>query len=473
MNKDSSDKIIRNVLALSGSFVAFVSLYLAYSLYFGFALTTVKFYSFRLYLFIFIFEYLFSTAFTGVNRSFIFRGIFKESVAVLQLTCFLISLLVLILFLLHSLGDSKRLVIGYFGVIFLVLEFSSRLLIKFVLVRLYKNSKFSNKILVITDNDCRNTIKGLLTNLDWRREICGISVPQTFKQNKKIYGIDVVCSYQTLLDYITHNNVDELFVTVNLDDNEELKNVLSQAEEMGIRVNIKINLEVFDYLPKSFIIVSKFGNLHCISVSRKFVSHQKAIAKRLLDYTGGIVGFIIFCVAYLVLAPIIKLDSKGPVLFSQDRVGRNGRIFKCYKFRSMRSDAEEIKKSLISQNEMNGLMFKMENDPRITKVGHFIRRTSLDELPQFINVLKGDMSLVGTRPPTVDEYNNYEPKHKARVSMTPGLTGLWQVSGRSNIKNFDYVVKLDMEYINNWSVLLDIKIILLTIKVVLFGKGAK
>lgn len=272
---------------------------------------------------------------------------------------------------------------------------------------------------------------------------------------------------------ITHNNVDELFVTVNLDDNEELKNVLSQAEEMGIRVNIKINLEVFDYLPKSFIIVSKFGNLHCISVSRKFVSNQKAIAKRLLDYTGGIVGFIIFCVAYLVLAPIIKLDSKGPVLFSQDRVGRNGRIFKCYKFRSMRSDAEEIKKSLMSQNEMNGLMFKMENDPRITKVGHFIRRTSLDELPQFINVLKGDMSLVGTRPPTVDEYNNYEPKHKARVSMTPGLTGLWQVSGRSNIKNFDDVVKLDMEYINNWSVLLDIKIILLTIKVVLFGKGAK
>ena len=355
----------------------------------------------------------------------------------------------------------------------MVLEFSSRLLIKFVLVRLYKNSKFSSKILVITDNDCRKTIKGLLTNFDWRREICGISVPQTFKQNKKIYGIDVVCSYQTLLDYITHNNVDELFVTVNLDDNEELKNVLSQAEEMGIRVNIKINLEVFDYLPKSFIIVSKFGNLHCISVSRKFVSNQKAIAKRLLDYTGGIVGFIIFCVAYLVLAPIIKLDSKGPVLFSQNRVGRNGRIFKCYKFRSMRSDAEEIKKSLMSQNEMNGLMFKMENDPRITKVGHFIRKTSLDELPQFINVLKGDMSLVGTRPPTVDEYNNYEPKHKARVSMTPGLTGLWQVSGRSNIKNFDDVVKLDMEYIDNWSVLLDIKIILLTIKVVVLGRGAK
>ena len=143
-------------------------------------------------------------------------------------------------------------------------------------------------------------------------------------------------------------------------------------------------------------------------------------------------------------------------------------------FRSMRADAEVLKKKLMSQNEMQGLMFKMENDPRITKVGRFIRKTSLDELPQFINVLKGDMSLVGTRPPTVDEYEKYEPKHKARVSMMPGLTGLWQVSGRSDIKDFDEVVKLDMEYIDNASFWFDIKIILLTIKkTVIFGRGAK
>lgn len=139
----------------------------------------------------------------------------------------------------------------------------------------------------------------------------------------------------------------------------------------------------------------------------------------------------------------------------------------------MRADAEVLKKKLMSQNEMQGLMFKMENDPRITKVGRFIRKTSLDELPQFINVLKGDMSLVGTRPPTVDEYEKYEPKHKARVSMMPGLTGLWQVSGRSDIKDFDEVVKLDMEYIDNASFWFDIKIILLTIKTVIFGRGAK
>ena len=139
----------------------------------------------------------------------------------------------------------------------------------------------------------------------------------------------------------------------------------------------------------------------------------------------------------------------------------------------MRQDAEELKKALLSQNEMNGLMFKIDNDPRVTRVGKFLRKTSLDELPQFINVLKGDMSLVGTRPPTVDEYEKYQPEHKARVSMMPGLTGLWQVSGRSDIKDFDDVVKLDMQYIDNSSFWLDVKIILMTIKVVLFGKGAK
>ena len=139
----------------------------------------------------------------------------------------------------------------------------------------------------------------------------------------------------------------------------------------------------------------------------------------------------------------------------------------------MRPDAENLKKDLMTKNEMNGLMFKIDNDPRVTRVGKFLRKTSLDELPQFINVLKGDMSLVGTRPPTVDEYEKYQPEHKARVSMMPGLTGLWQVSGRSDIKDFNEVVKLDMQYIDNSSFWLDVKIILLTIKVVLFGKGAR
>ena len=195
--------------------------------------------------------------------------------------------------------------------------------------------------------------------------------------------------------------------------------------------------------------------------------------KRLLDIIGAIVGLIITAVVTIVIGPLIKLESPGPLFFSQKRVGRNGRIFKIYKFRSMYADAEKRKKELMEQNEMNGLMFKMTDDPRITKIGKFIRKTSLDELPQFWNVLKGDMSLVGTRPPTVDEFQQYEWYHKRRLSMTPGLTGVWQVSGRSDITDFEEIVSMDVEYIKNWSFKRDIKIILKTIRVVLHSDGAR
>ena len=144
-----------------------------------------------------------------------------------------------------------------------------------------------------------------------------------------------------------------------------------------------------------------------------------------------------------------------------------------YKFRSMYIDAEERKKELMEQNEMQGLMFKMTDDPRITKVGKFIRKTSLDELPQFFNVLIGDMSLVGTRPPTVDEFEQYDNEHKRRVSIKPGITGLWQVSVRSDITNFEDVVKLDLEYIDNWNIFNDIYILLKTFRVVFHQDGSK
>lgn len=162
-----------------------------------------------------------------------------------------------------------------------------------------------------------------------------------------------------------------------------------------------------------------------------------------------------------------------PAIFVQKRVGKNCRIFNFYKFRSMYIDAEKRKKELMAQNQMQGGMFKMDNDPRIIPIGQFIRKTNLDELPQFYNVLVGDMSLVGTRPPIVDEFEKYTPSQKRRLSFKPGITGLWQVSGRSNITDFDEVVKLDVEYIDNWSIWSDIKILLKTIVVVFKKEGSK
>jgi len=172
------------------------------------------------------------------------------------------------------------------------------------------------------------------------------------------------------------------------------------------------------------------------------------------------------------VALLIKLESPGPIFFGQMRLGEQGRPFRCWKLRSMFVDAEARKQGLMARNEMNGQMFKIKDDPRVTRVGRFIRKTSIDEFPQFWNVLCGEMSLVGTRPPTPDEVANYEDWHHKRISIRPGITGLWQVSGRNQIQDFDEVARLDIRYVENWSIWLDIKILCQTLWVVTLGRGA-
>lgn len=189
--------------------------------------------------------------------------------------------------------------------------------------------------------------------------------------------------------------------------------------------------------------------------------------KRFLDIVGSIIGLGITAVALVPIALAIKLDSPGPIFFGQTRKGWLGKEFRIWKFRSMYIDAEERKKELLAQNQADGKTFKMENDPRITRVGRFLRKTSLDELPQFWNVLKGEMSLVGTRPPTPNEVDIYEVPEWQRLDVKPGMTGEWQVHGRSSIRNFEDIIKLDLRYQHNWSLAYDLKLILKTILVVL------
>ncbi|MFV0341464.1 MAG: sugar transferase, partial [Anaerocolumna sp.] len=267
------------------------------------------------------------------------------------------------------------------------------------------------------------------------------------------------------------NVVDEVFINLPYSSEYSLNEAILEFEKMGVSVHVNIEMNpMFSFKEKS---VENFAGQQVITFSTGIFDSKQELLKRLLDVIGGLAGVIITGMITLFLAPMIKLDSKGPVFFSQIRIGKNGRKFKIYKFRSMCTDAEKRKKDLMDKNEMQGLMFKMDNDPRITKVGKFIRKTSLDEFPQFLNVLKGDMSLVGTRPPTADEFEQYESRHKRRLSLKPGLTGLWQVSGRSDIGNFEEVVRLDLEYIDNWSIGLDVRLILRTAKVVMLGVGSK
>ena len=212
-----------------------------------------------------------------------------------------------------------------------------------------------------------------------------------------------------------------------------------------------------------------------VTSSVNVMTNGQAILKRAMDLAGGMVGCLITGILFLIVAPAIYIKSPGPIFFSQWRIGKNGRRFKIYKFRSMYMDAEERKKELMEQNKVkDGMMFKMDDDPRIIKgIGHFIRKTSIDEFPQFWNVLKGDMSMVGTRPPTLDEWEKYSPRHRIRMATKPGLTGMWQVSGRSNITDFEEVVKLDERYIREWCFALDIKIILKTVGNMVSGDGAE
>ena len=255
--------------------------------------------------------------------------------------------------------------------------------------------------------------------------------------------------------------------------------VFDAFTEMGITIHVKI-ADVNEMQGKNQI-VERMGNYTVITTCINMASAGELILKRIMDICGGLVGCILTGIIFLFVAPAIYIKSPGPIFFSQYRVGKNGRKFKIYKFRSMYMDAEERKKELMKQNRVSdGLMFKMENDPRVIGsekgqgkgIGNFIRKTSLDEFPQFFNVLKGDMSLIGTRPPTVDEWEKYELHHRARLAIKPGLTGMWQVSGRSEITDFEKVVKLDTKYISEWSFLLDIKILFKTVLIVLGQKGS-
>ncbi|MBE5873456.1 MAG: sugar transferase [Lachnospiraceae bacterium] len=276
---------------------------------------------------------------------------------------------------------------------------------------------------------------------------------------------------EDLENLIRTYNLDQLYIIQK--DGAELP-FTQQYVDLCISMGVTVRLVVDLYKRRrASSYVSTVGTYPIITYHTISLNTYEQMAKRLMDIVGGLVGIILSSPIMLITAIAIKLDSKGPVIFKQTRVGQNGRHFKIYKFRSMYIDAEERKKELMAKNEIEGgVMFKMKDDPRITRVGKVIRKLSIDELPQFFNIFLGSMSLVGTRPPTLDEVEKYKRDQWRRISIKPGLTGMWQVNGRSNIQNFDEIVELDVEYIDNWSLFLDIKILLKTVWVILARKGA-
>lgn len=289
--------------------------------------------------------------------------------------------------------------------------------------------------------------------------------------NKDINNSDkqVLKDIEEIKKYVTTNVVDEIFLDINMYLYSDL---IEKLKLTGIPISIKITDFTKNYLGNS--VIKNISNQTYITSVTRAITLRQAFLKRTMDIVGALFGILITMIVAIIIYPKIQKESKGSLIFKQKRVGQNGNTFYMYKFRSMYVDAEKRKKELLEKNDLDTtLMFKMKNDPRVFPFGQKLRDWSLDELPQFINVLKGDMSLVGTRPPTIEEYYNYELHHLKRLSAKPGITGLWQVSGRSDIGDFERVVELDIEYIQNWSLSNDIKIILKTIQVVLKKEGSR
>ncbi|MCI8585373.1 MAG: sugar transferase [Lachnospiraceae bacterium] len=414
--------------------------------------------------------------FLKVYDGFFKRGRYRELLLSVKHNLILVAGGTLLGFSLKNDIFTSRLVMGYFFVINTTMIWLMHLFIRNRdRVLRFSQRKETSLLVVTTTNHLPEIVDRFHRSKETVWKIAGVVLLDGQPLPKGLKGLVELIpeDEEAYLEYATQHVVDEVFIQVDEIQKRErlLKNMILEFEKMGIVVNL--NLDLFDLGLEGERRVYNLEQYQVLAFSSRLFDYRMVQIKRLIDILGALVGMVITVIVGVVLAPFLLLESPGPLIFCQKRVGVNGRVFHFYKFRSMYVDAEERKKELMAQNEVNGLMFKMENDPRVTKVGNFIRKTSIDELPQFWNVLKGDMSLVGTRPPTLDEYQQYSYYQKRRISFRPGITGLWQISGRSDIKDFDEVVKLDLKYIDNWSLVLDFKIIFKTILVVLRGIGAK
>ncbi len=410
------------------------------------------------------------------------RGKYQEFLAVVKHVLLVEGATVFYLFSTQRGAIYSRISFYLMILLYVVLSYIGRLLWK----RRFRNGRFygANKSLLIiaSKESLQGSIENILNANYNIYSTVGTVVTDADCKGQEIAGVPVVANYKDVVDYVCREWVDEVFLSLDFPREEETE-LIETLTQMGVAVHMAITRA--DHIAANRQQVERLGNYTVLTTSVRFATPAELTMKRLMDIAGGLVGCLITLLLLIFVGPVIYISSPGPIFFAQERIGRNGKRFKMYKFRTMYLNAEERKAELMGQNRVgDGMMFKLDYDPRIIGnrilpdgtvkegIGSFLRRYSLDEFPQFFNVLKGDMSLVGTRPPTLDEWTRYQPHHRARMSFRPGVTGLWQVSGRSNITDFEEVVKLDTEYINEWNIGKDVQILLKTIGVVFGNDGA-
>jgi exopolysaccharide biosynthesis polyprenyl glycosylphosphotransferase len=402
-------------------------------------------------------------------------SLFRRIIKVWMAVGVSVVVLIVMMFVLHQ-HDISRLLLGL-HFLFASTLCSIRLFVSDRRSRLgSQGGKHIVKVLVVGSRErAKETIISILESPGSHYHILGCVELSPDDIGKKVVGdIEVIADMRDFKQLLLNRVVDDVIFAIPLKQIPNIIDQISFAEKLGVNVRIMPDWQIqkIMFRPETASIsFENYAGLPCLSLSSTPKEDTSLLVKSFIDIAGSMVGIVLISPLLLTIAALVKLTSRGPVFFSQERVGLNGRRFMVHKFRTMVVNAEALKADLAHANEMDGPVFKIKNDPRVTKIGNFLRKTSLDELPQLFNVAKGEMSLVGPRPPLPKEVDEYLPCHRRRLSMRPGITCIWQVSGRNNI-DFTQWMKLDLKYIDDWSLWLDAKLLLLTVRAVVGGSGS-
>ncbi|MCR5532168.1 MAG: sugar transferase [Lachnospiraceae bacterium] len=482
------DFILWDLIVLQVSFI------LAYKIRHGMNLSPYEVDTYRSLALVFIVIDLLVIVLFNTMHNVVKRGFLREIIQSFRHALLVLLLMTLYLFSMQSGDTFSRITVYLTSGFHFVFGYVIRMLWRPVIRHINKRRPKDTMILIADEKQVPEIVTRT-SSLDGFR-YTGLILSNRNATGEEIAEIPVVSGLADAAEYICRERVDEVFFysaqmsdcnsatgtegVSSADVQGQINVLVEQCRQMAIPVHIRLPLS--NVGGKTFI--EKVGGYDVLTTTANYAAPWKLALKRLIDILGGLVGSIMALIIMLIVGQKIKKESPGPILFKQTRIGLNGKKFTMYKLRSMYMDAEERKQELMNQNLVSdGMMFKMDFDPRIignkiedgkqvTGIGEKIRSSSLDEFPQFFNILKGEMSLVGTRPPTEDEWEKYKYHHRARLATKPGLTGMWQVNGRSKVTDFEEVVKLDTEYINNWSMRLDLIILVKTFFAVLKKDGA-
>ena len=469
------DFILLDILMLVAAF------FLAYYLRFGTVADLLNSSLYRRKLLLVIASSVAVAALSGSYKSILRRGETIELGKTVLHVSLVVGVMLIVSFTVKEIRQVSRLFVGLFYVCSVVFLYAERLLWKRHILLHYPKNKRRRLMLVAGTEDADTILDRFAARSFIDFEIVGLWLTDAVFPDggEAAYrGIPIVANNtESAVAFLEKTPISG--VVFSESRSEDVVDLIRKCQVMGLTVHVTFR-QMESLLGES--VVEKLGGISVVSSSIRLVSSQELFLKRAMDILGSAVGLVVTGIALIFVAPLVYMADPGPIFFRQKRIGEGGKVFDCYKIRSMYTDAEERKKELMEKNQMTGYMFKMDNDPRVIGsgadgtrhgIGWFIRSFSIDELPQFWNVMKGDMSLVGTRPPTVEVWEHYDMHHRVRMRVRPGITGLWQVSGRNEITDFEEVVRLDQKYIKTWSIWLDIKILLKTVVVVIRRKGSK